>query len=94
MLGRAELKVPGGKLIRVRVEVRDGKVKFVRFTGDFFMTPEEDLEELESMLIDMEADSERIREAVISFFRGKGTSIVGGTPEDFAHVMAMALRSS
>lgn len=91
-LKRAEFKVPGGKLIRVRVEVRDGRIKFVRFTGDFFMTPEEDLEELENRLIGMEADPERVRMAVASFFRDKGTSIAGGEPEDFAHVMAMALR--
>ncbi len=93
-MGKAEFKVPGGKLIRARVEVVNGKVKFVRFTGDFFMTPEEDLEELENRLIGIEANPDGAREAVISYFKAKGTSIVGGTPEDFAHVLAMALRSA
>ncbi|MBS7652205.1 MAG: lipoate protein ligase C-terminal domain-containing protein [Candidatus Bathyarchaeia archaeon] len=93
-MGKAEFKVPGGKLIRARVEVMNGKVRFVRFTGDFFMTPEEDLEELENRLIGIEADPDVAREAVISYFRAKGTSIVGGKAEDFAHVLAMALRSA
>ncbi len=91
-MGRAEFKVPGGKLIRARVEVEDGRVVFARFTGDFFITPEEDLEELEERLKGVEADPERVREAVVSFLKAKGTSILGGAPEDFAHVMAVALR--
>lgn len=93
-MGAVELKVPGGKLIRARAEVRDGRIKFARFTGDFFMTPEEDLEELEESLVGLEADRDRVREMVICFFRAKGTSILGGTPEDFAKALIMALESA
>ncbi|RJS86859.1 biotin--protein ligase [Candidatus Bathyarchaeota archaeon] len=92
-MGRAEYKVPGGKLIRVRVETEAGRVRGVKFTGDFFLHPETDLEDLEHHLIGVEADPESVREAIIKFFKQRGTILVGVSPEDFVKVTLKALRA-
>ena len=92
-MGRSEFKVPGGKLLRARAEAEDGRVTFVRVTGDFFMTPETDLEDLEARLVGAETNADVVRRAVTSFFRERGTVITGASAEDFARVIVSALAS-
>jgi len=90
---RFEYKVPGGKLIRVKLEVETGKIKFLQFTGDFFMQPETDLEELEVMLIGSSVDFATIESTIHGFFSKKKTVITGASPSDFAYVINNAVKS-
>jgi len=90
-LGRSEYKVPGGKLLRAKAEAEAGRITFIQVTGDFFMTPETDLEELERRIRGGPADPEAVLEAVCSFFRERGTIITGASAEDFARVIISAL---
>ncbi|VFB07266.1 lipoate-protein ligase A [Corynebacterium striatum] len=41
-----ELKVPGGKLLVIDIEVTDGTISSAQFSGDFFLEPEEAFEAL------------------------------------------------
>ena len=50
MLGKAVMKVPGGKLLKTSVEYEGDRVLSVKFSGDFFIHPEEALENLERRL--------------------------------------------
>ncbi len=86
--GRADHKVPGGKLIRVHVWHRNGVVDKVRFYGDFFMHPEEAVEELEESLKGRDV-SETAR-LIRSFF--ENVEIVGATAEDFIHALSLAIK--
>lgn len=45
---RAEYKVPGGKLLVAETEVNDGVLTTVKVMGDFFMHPEEAINDLEN----------------------------------------------
>ncbi|MGD1060618.1 MAG: hypothetical protein ABR879_04095 [Methanomassiliicoccales archaeon] len=45
-----EKKVRGGKLFRIRLQFEDGVVHNAVLTGDFFLEPEEGLENLEAAL--------------------------------------------
>jgi lipoate-protein ligase A len=92
--GAASLKVPGGKLVKARVEVEGGKVKEVRVTGDFFAHPEESIKELEGALAELDADSAAVRKAVLNFFASKDVTLVGATPSDFADVIASAVEAA
>ena len=47
---RGEYKVPGGKLVAVDVEVADGVIKRAFVNGDFFLEPDEALEDLNAAL--------------------------------------------
>jgi lipoate-protein ligase A len=90
-LKRFEYKVPGGKLLRAKVEDHDGRISFLQITGDFFLLPETDLEELESRLIGHSLDPKKISETIIDFFGAKKTTIAGACPADFAYVINSAL---
>jgi lipoate---protein ligase len=92
-LKRFEYKVPGGKLLRAKVEVDAGRITFLQLTGDFFMEPETDLEELEMRLINLKAEPTYITENVVSFFKGHKTRITGATPNDFAYVINQAIKA-
>ena len=90
---RCEYKVPGGKLLCAKVEVEDDRISSLQISGDFFLLPETDLEDLEEQLLEMETKPESIKEKVVSFFMERKTTIVGASPEDFAHVINTAISS-
>jgi len=90
-LGRFEYKVPGGKLLRAKARTEEGMIAFIQVTGDFFMQPETDLEELEKLLLGSQAEPEAVRDAVHSFFREHRTVITGASPADFSRVIISAL---
>jgi lipoate-protein ligase A len=89
---RFEYKVPGGKLLRAKVETMNGRISFIQLTGDFFMQPETDLEELEARLRGSPAESVSIASVVNGFFAEKRTVIAGACPADFAYVVNQALK--
>ena len=47
---QAIYKVPGGKLLKVFLDVHDGKIADIKITGDFFMYPEEKINMLEDAM--------------------------------------------
>ena len=63
---RGEYKVPGGKLVAVDVEVADGRLEQVRLSGDFFLEPDEALEDINAALtgLPQQADAEQLAAAV------------------------------
>lgn len=87
-MGSAEFKVQDGKLVEAKVEIFKGKVKSVRITGDFYMHPEEEIEELEKSLLGKSL--ENINDEIHKFFKEKNITLVGVKPEDFAKVILMA----
>ena len=90
---RFEYKVPGGKLLRVKLKVEAGKIMFLQFTGDFFMQPETDLEELEVQLIGSPVDFATIESTIHGFFSTKKTVITGASPSEFAYVINQAIKT-
>jgi len=88
---RCEYKVPGGKLLCAKVEVEDGKISWLQISGDFFLLPETDLEDLEDELLGLDASPESVKEKVVSFFSERNTTLVGASAEDFAHVINTAI---
>ena len=91
-MNRCEYKVPGGKLICAKVTTEDDKITFLQFTGDFFLLPETDIEDLENSLIGTTADPDKLKEKVVNFLTNRKTVIAGAKPEDFAHVLTEALK--
>ncbi|GAA1155610.1 lipoate--protein ligase family protein [Ornithinicoccus hortensis] len=54
---RGEYKVPGGKLVVVELEVVDDRLADVHVSGDFFLEPDTALEDIDSALTGMPADT-------------------------------------
>jgi len=58
-----EYKMPGGKLVVVDLEVRDGRLADVQLSGDFFLEPDSALEAINRAL---EGRSEHADEAALA----------------------------
>jgi lipoate-protein ligase A len=67
----AEFKAAKG-LIRVELELEEGRIAKISITGDFFMYPEEALEELERELIGVRAEGGAVEDAVRRFYKRTG----------------------
>ena len=90
-----QYKMPGGKLIRVDVEVIDGELRDVVVSGDFFLYPEEALERISGALAGLPAESSeaeiagRVANAIPA-----GTEWLGSSPEALAIAVRRALDPS
>jgi len=54
---QGQYKVPGGKLVRVDLEVAEGRLAEVHVSGDFFLEPDSALEDIGRALAGMPADA-------------------------------------
>ena len=94
MHGSAKLKVQGGKLVGGKLEYGE-EIEEVRIVGDFFMHPEEAMEDIERSLVGVGVgeDERRIAGIVAKVVKDKRITMVGITPEAIARVLKMAVGS-
>jgi lipoate-protein ligase A len=88
MIVHRDYKVPGGKLLRVEIEVESGVVLKALVRGDFFAHPEEAFEAAEADLVGLPVD--RLCEAALALFAKTPLRLFGATPAD----MALALEEA
>lgn len=87
-----EYKTPGGKLVRVDVEVANGALRDVVVSGDFFLYPEEALEFIAGALDGIAAEtSEEAIAMRVSAAIPAGTEWLGSSPEALAIAVRRAL---
>ena len=88
-------KVHGGKLVRVKVDFspEEGLIEDVQMQGDFFIHPEEFVEDIEQLLVnlDQKDSEESIAAALARLVEEKGAELVGVTPESIAKTFKAAL---
>lgn len=89
-MGKALCKVEGGKLIKVRLVEKEGKIQKMRITGDFFLHPEEMIDELEQALIGKPLKEEKILQTIRNLIRERNITLLGASPEDFARCILLA----
>lgn len=89
-MGKAEYKVAGGKLVRTTVTIENGVIRDIKLTGDFFIHPEDFIDELEKTLRGMPLNEYAIVEHIRTLTSKKGAILIGVSPEDFAKCIMMA----
>ncbi len=87
-----EYKVAGGKLVRVDLELAEGRLTDVRLSGDFFLEPDEALDAINEALtgLPVGASAEEIAVATRRALPGDAV-LVGFTPEAVALAVRRAL---
>ena len=84
--GSAVYKVAGGKMIKVRARFAGGLIEDIRLSGDFFLHPEEAIEDVESALRGV--DVREVERAIAAALQG--VECVGVSPSDFCRAIRMA----
>lgn len=87
-----EYKVPGGKLVVVDLDVKNGALSDVRLSGDFFLEPPEALDVINAALTGLPADADdaRIAAAVQQSLPAEA-ELFGFSPEAVAITVRRAL---
>jgi len=93
-MGRAEYKVEGGKLVKVQVTTEGNRIRKVKITGDFFLYPEEFLEELEEALVGSRLDESSLTKLIEDAVEKRKATFLGVSPKDFARCIVMAGESN
>jgi lipoate---protein ligase len=89
---RGEYKTPGGKLVAVDFELVDHSLRNVMVSGDFFLYPEEALDDITSALAGLPADTDEGAVArAVQLAIPDGTELLGFSPEAIAIAVRRAL---
>jgi lipoate-protein ligase A len=89
-----EYKTPGGKLVAVDFEVDDGtqRLRGVMVSGDFFLYPEEALDDITQALSGLPVDTDEASiTRVVAAATPAGTQLMGFSPEAIAIAVRRAL---
>lgn len=78
-------KIKGGKLLTVKVTEENGIIKKAMISGDFFVHPEESIDEIEDCLRGVHLC--RVREALRELTNKKRISTVGFVLDDIADII-------
>ena len=89
-MGKAEYKVTGGKLVRVQLVKKEGRIEKLKITGDFFLHPEELIEDLEKALVGQALNLSDLDGFIGAFIERRGGTLLGASSEDFAKCITMA----
>jgi len=93
LIGTAEEKVPAGKLLRIKVDY-DKKINSVHITGDFFIHPEDSINQIEALVTGIQIGEEesKISQKIKSFVDTKGIQMVGIDSDAIARVLKAAMK--
>jgi len=91
----AEYKVPGGKLVVVDLELSGERISGARVAGDFFLEPDEALEDINAAIVGLSAQAshEHIEQAVTASLPPDAV-LLGFDPSAIATVVRRALSSA
>ena len=89
-MGKAQYKVEGGKLVKAQLETEGTRIKKVKITGDFFLHPEELIEELEKAVEGTTLYEQVLADRIEAFLKKNKAVLLGASPEDFARCIVIA----
>lgn len=93
MEGSAKVKVPGGKLVHIKIRYSK-EIEDVKILGDFFIHPEGALAEIELSVegIPSGSDAAAIAGRISEAAEKCGAEMIGVTPAAIAEAIRMALK--
>jgi lipoate-protein ligase A len=87
-----EYKVPGGKLVVVDFDLEDGRIARFRLAGDFFLEPDEALEQVDAAVTGLPAESTATDiAAAVRAALPEGAVLLGFTPDSVGTAVRRAI---
>ncbi|MHA1630678.1 MAG: lipoate protein ligase C-terminal domain-containing protein [Candidatus Heimdallarchaeota archaeon] len=80
-------------VIEVELLLSEGKIEQISLTGDFFVYPEDSLEQFENSLIGVPINKEALSEVIAAFYSKQQFLTPGITVEDWVTVIFQAANS-
>ena len=79
------LKIKGGKFIKINYEINNNIISKIKYTGDFFLYPEESLIDLERLLTGKKFEYDVLKPIINNFFNDK--MLIGVSASDFLELL-------
>lgn len=91
--GVSKLKVPGGKLVIVKISYSD-KIERLQILGDFFIHPEESLSLIEELFIGSQINLTKaeVSGRIDTLAKKNGIEMIGVTADAMAQAILMAIK--
>ena len=86
----ASLRAEKG-VIEVELAVEKNIITKVKITGDFFIYPEEALDDIEQILIGSSSNEQDIKGSLSQLYQQKSISTPGITIDDWVNVLSLAI---
>lgn len=83
-------KIPGGKLVKVKLWIDAEKIERITILGDFFLHPEETIQAIENALVGTELNVTSIESIISEVMSESNASLIGATPEDLVTTIMIA----
>jgi lipoate-protein ligase A len=90
----SDYKVTGGKLLRIRFESDGKNIKKILICGDFFIYPEDTIDEIESALIGCTINTTDLEKRINAAIEKAGAELIGVTPTDMTLAIIRALAAA
>lgn len=87
-------KVPGGKMLKVRLQAEGSTITDVKIMGDFFLHPESAILEIERALTGVELIEAVLISVVERLLSTNNAILIGAEAKDIAKVVLMASEAS
>ncbi len=93
MITHSSRKVKEGKIVKVEVECED-VIKKLKITGDFFLHPEDVLDDIEKTMVGLKKDVsfETLFLKIDDIVKNNDARMIGISPESIAEVLREALK--
>ena len=94
MIKFLQKKIPGGKLIQVKID-SDEIINQVDITGDFFLHPENLLEHIENIFVGahIPINKEILMEKITHTLKENEASFIGASPEDLVNLVEECIQN-
>jgi lipoate-protein ligase A len=86
-------KVPGGKMIKIKVQTEGERIEDILILGDFFLHPESTLLQIEMNLKGCAVDAQEIEKTISQVISKENAQIIGASEADMAKAVISAIRS-
>ncbi|MEJ5362254.1 MAG: lipoate protein ligase C-terminal domain-containing protein [Spirochaetota bacterium] len=71
------LKNPGEKLVHIDVDFYKNTISFIHISGDFFIYPEEAIDNIEQALLGLPVDFQLIEQNIVTLIQNNNIEMVG-----------------
>ncbi|TFG31362.1 hypothetical protein EU527_12675 [Candidatus Thorarchaeota archaeon] len=85
-----DYKVPDGKLLKIKVEIKNSSIKSITILGDFFLHPESTIEEIEDALVGCPIDTKTMTKKVQEALDNSNSTLIGASASDIARAIERA----
>ncbi len=87
-------KIPGGKLIKIKLWVESERIERLIILGDFFLHPEETIQAIEQALVGTTMDAGQIETVIGQVMKESDATLIGAEPKDISTAIMMAWESN